>query len=49
MGFNCNKTCEYSYYGIGCQHKCDCPDDECDVAKGCPGKWASLVVSWQSK
>lgn len=38
FSFNCNQTCKLPFYGIGCQSECDCPDDKCDFAKGCPGK-----------
>ncbi|XP_052676665.1 uncharacterized protein LOC128158033, partial [Crassostrea angulata] len=41
FSFNCNQTCKLPFYGIGCQHKCDCPDDKCDFAKGCPEKETS--------
>ncbi|XP_052679833.1 multiple epidermal growth factor-like domains protein 10 [Crassostrea angulata] len=41
FSFNCNQTCKLPFYGIGCQSKCDCPDDKCDFAKGCPEKETS--------
>lgn len=36
--FNCNHTCQLPHFVYGCQSTCDCPDDECDFANGCPSR-----------
>lgn len=34
-GLNCNKTCQYPYFGNGCQHSCSCSKELCDIEEGC--------------
>ncbi|XP_062600201.1 multiple epidermal growth factor-like domains protein 10 [Saccostrea cucullata] len=34
-GVNCNQTCPYPLYGVGCQTKCDCKENLCDASIGC--------------
>lgn len=35
IGINCTTSCPYPTYGHGCQGKCDCIEDKCDVSTGC--------------
>lgn len=34
-GLNCTIICRYPSYGVGCQPKCECAEEQCDPVTGC--------------
>ncbi|XP_052711452.1 uncharacterized protein LOC128185821 [Crassostrea angulata] len=35
IGPKCTVTCRYPSYGVRCQSKCECVEEQCDPIKGC--------------